>query len=271
MDPQALLDDVGDRHARRQRAVRILEHDLHVAADRPHLLELAGPAAACPGRRSGPPTRSAAGSRAPASSCRSRIRRPRRASRRLRTAMLTPSTALMWPTTLRSTPRLIGNHTFRFIGLHDDSARPDCSGAALRFGSAASSALGVGMLRRREDAARPVPARRSCPCFITQTRSAILRTMPRSWVMNSIAMPRRVWMSFSSARICACTVTSSAVVGSSAISRSGSVGERHGDHDALALTAGQLMRMSCPAAFRGRECRPASSSSSHARARCRAA
>ena len=61
------------------------------------------------------------------------------------------------------------------------------------------------------------------PCFITQTRSAILRTMPRSWVMNSIAMPRRAWISFSSFRICACTVTSSAVVGSSAISRSGSL------------------------------------------------
>ena len=40
--------------------------------------------------------------------------------------------------------------------------------------------------------------------------------------MNSIAMPRRVCSSFNSSRICACTVTSSAVVGSSAISRSGS-------------------------------------------------
>ena len=39
MDRQALLDDLGDRHARRQRAVGILEHDLHVAAVRPHLLE----------------------------------------------------------------------------------------------------------------------------------------------------------------------------------------------------------------------------------------
>jgi hypothetical protein len=38
-------------------------------------------------------------------------------------------------------------------------------------------------------------------------------------------------------------VTSSAVVGSSAISRSGLVGERHGDHHALALAAGELMRV----------------------------
>ena len=41
--------------------------------------------------------------------------------------------------------------------------------------------------------------------------------------MNSIAMPRRAWISFKSARIWAWTVTSSAVVGSSAIKRSGSL------------------------------------------------
>ncbi len=40
--------------------------------------------------------------------------------------------------------------------------------------------------------------------------------------MNSIDMPSRFWVSFSSFRICACTVTSSAVVGSSTIKRSGS-------------------------------------------------
>ena len=39
MHPQAFLDDVGDRHARRERAVGVLEHDLHVAAERPHLPE----------------------------------------------------------------------------------------------------------------------------------------------------------------------------------------------------------------------------------------
>ncbi len=44
-------------------------------------------------------------------------------------------------------------------------------------------------------------------------------------------------------RICACTVTSSAVVGSSAIEDIGPVGERHGDHDALTLAARQLVRV----------------------------
>ena len=41
--------------------------------------------------------------------------------------------------------------------------------------------------------------------------------------MMMIAMPSRDWRSSSSARICACTVTSSAVVGSSAISNLGSL------------------------------------------------
>src|SRR6478609_759012 len=40
MHPQAFFNDVRDRHARRQRAVWILEYDLHVVAEGPHLLEL---------------------------------------------------------------------------------------------------------------------------------------------------------------------------------------------------------------------------------------
>src|SRR4029077_3282678 len=36
---EAFTDDVGDRHARAERAERILEHDLQVAAERAHLLE----------------------------------------------------------------------------------------------------------------------------------------------------------------------------------------------------------------------------------------
>jgi hypothetical protein len=45
----------------------------------------------------------------------------------------------------------------------------------------------------------------------------------------------------SSVRICAWIVTSSAVVGSSAISMSGSLAKRHGDHHALALAAGHFV------------------------------
>ena len=39
MHPQPLVDDVGNRHARAERAVGVLEHDLHVVAERPHLAE----------------------------------------------------------------------------------------------------------------------------------------------------------------------------------------------------------------------------------------
>ncbi|CAM5262016.1 hypothetical protein SHIRM173S_10446 [Streptomyces hirsutus] len=45
---------------------------------------------------------------------------------------------------------------------------------------------------------------------------------PRSWVMKMMAEPNSCWSSLSRSRICAWTVTSRAVVGSSAISRSGS-------------------------------------------------
>ena len=45
---------------------------------------------------------------------------------------------------------------------------------------------------------------------------------PRSWVIQMIAMPSFWRRSRTSSRICACTVTSSAVVGSSAISTLGS-------------------------------------------------
>src|SRR5260221_11016931 len=40
MHLQALFDDVRYRHARRQRTVGVLKHDLHIAAERPHLFEL---------------------------------------------------------------------------------------------------------------------------------------------------------------------------------------------------------------------------------------
>mmetsp|Transcript_21848 Transcript_21848/g.30883 ORF Transcript_21848/g.30883 Transcript_21848/m.30883 type:complete len:84 (+) Transcript_21848:99-350(+) len=59
------------------------------------------------------------------------------------------------------------------------------------------------------------------PLCITTTCSAILATTPRSWVTRIIAMPVSCWRSFINPRTCACVVTSSAVVGSSAISRSG--------------------------------------------------
>ena len=57
---------------------------------------------------------------------------------------------------------------------------------------------------------------------MTTTRSAISATTPRLCVMNRTAMPISRRSLSSSARICAWIVTSSAVVGSSAISSTGS-------------------------------------------------
>src|SRR5436190_24069662 len=58
----------------------------------------------------------------------------------LRTARLTPSTALICPTVLRSSPRLIGNQTFRSLA-DITTGEPGRGGAGSGFGSAASSAL----------------------------------------------------------------------------------------------------------------------------------
>ena len=53
--------------------------------------------------------------------------------------------------------------------------------------------------------------------------------------------------------ICACTVTSSAVVGSSAMSSFGVERQRHGDHRALAHAAGELVRVVVHATVRLRD------------------
>ena len=67
-----------------------------------------------------------------------------------------------------------------------------------------------------------VPISTTRPDCMTTTRWAISATTPKSWVMNSTPVPRRSCSSRISRRICAWVVTSSAVVGSSAISSAGS-------------------------------------------------
>ena len=66
-----------------------------------------------------------------------------------------------------------------------------------------------------------VPLSITLPWYMTTTSEAILATTPRSWVMMSSAMPSSDWRSLISFRIWAWIVTSSAVVGSSAISSAG--------------------------------------------------
>mmetsp|Transcript_4263 Transcript_4263/g.7702 ORF Transcript_4263/g.7702 Transcript_4263/m.7702 type:complete len:98 (-) Transcript_4263:46-339(-) len=62
----------------------------------------------------------------------------------------------------------------------------------------------------------------TCAAYITTTRSATSATTPRSWVMKMIAMPSFFCRSAISSSIWAWIVTSSAVVGSSAIRMRGS-------------------------------------------------
>src|SRR5574337_248688 len=59
------------------------------------------------------------------------------------------------------------------------------------------------------------------PAYITTTRCATSATTPIAWVISITAMPSRFFSSASSSRIWAWIVTSSAVVGSSAISSLG--------------------------------------------------
>ena len=56
---------------------------------------------------------------------------------------------------------------------------------------------------------------------MTSTRSQSPAMTPRSWVITTTEVLPACFSSAISSRICACTVTSSAVVGSSAISSSG--------------------------------------------------
>ena len=59
------------------------------------------------------------------------------------------------------------------------------------------------------------------PAYITATRSALAATMPKSCVTRMTATPADACTSLSSSRYCAWMVTSSDVVGSSAISSRG--------------------------------------------------
>ncbi len=60
------------------------------------------------------------------------------------------------------------------------------------------------------------------PAYITATRSAVSAITPMSWVISITAVPRSRHSRFSTAITWAWTETSSAVVGSSAITSSGS-------------------------------------------------
>ena len=75
--------------------------------------------------------------------------------------------------------------------------------------------------------------------------------------MSTIAVPKSRLSSRRSSRIWAWMVTSSAVVGSSAMSSTGSLRHAHGEHDALAHAARELVRVAVDGALRRVDAHPA--------------
>ena len=142
------------------------------------------------------------------------------------------------------------------LGRHDDRGvgRAARGGPALGLGGQQVS--GVGVLRALEDLARRGPASTISPSVITHTRSAILRTMPRSWVISSIAMPSsrlQIAQQRQDLRLDGDVERGRRLVGDQQV---GLVGERHGDHHALALAAGELVRIGAEALARRPAGRP---------------
>ena len=80
---------------------------------------------------------------------------------------------------------------------------------------------GVGMARRAQQVARSDPPRPAGPAYMTPSRSQRLACTARSCVTNSSDEPISCWISRIIASTPFCTTTSSAVVGSSAMMKSG--------------------------------------------------
>ena len=110
------------------------------------------------------------------------------------------------------------------------------------FGNAAASARVYGCAGD-SNTCLAGPSSTMSPAYMIASRSLTSSRTDRSCVMNSIARPSSLWSFFSSWSTCACTITSSAVVGSSAIDQLGRARERHRDHHALTLTARELVRV----------------------------
>jgi hypothetical protein len=93
-----------------------------------------------------------------------------------------------------------------------------------RFGpGSASSSARVQGWRGRESTSSVGPSSTTRPRSMTSVRQVAWRTTARLWLMSSSARPRRSRASSTRFSTCACTETSSAEVGSSAMRMSGRV------------------------------------------------
>ena len=107
----------------------------------------------------------------------------------------------------------------RYIGRRARNGRQFCA-FFVQGGNRPLERLAVGMFRLNKSCAVGASSR-ICPAYITMTRSQKLETIPMSCVIRMTAVPRSCCILRIKSRICAWTVTSSAVVGSSAIRISG--------------------------------------------------
>ena len=158
-----------------------------------------------------------------------------------RTATLTPSTALIWPTTLRITPRLIGNQTLR-SWVSTTTGASAAYRRRVRFRLGSQQRAGIGMFRRREHALH-----RSLLDDLSLLHHAYRfgELAHDAEVMGDEqhrhAEPRCISLSsVEDLRLHGDVECGRRLVGDQQV---GLVGERHGDHHALALAAGKLMRI----------------------------
>ena len=121
---------------------------------------------------------------------------------------------------------------------------------------AASRPCGVAVPRPGEHLARPGPPRRRARRTSPAPARTTVATTARSWVMNSSAASRASTPRTMRSSTRACTVTSSAVVGSSQISSAGSLASAMASDHPLALAAGELVRVGAGRVAPGRAGRP---------------
>jgi hypothetical protein len=167
----------------------ILKDDLHAPAQRPHLAEGIAVNFFWPSRRYGPSTMSLRDSARPSvvlpepdspttpSVCPALTQLDDRCHR-------PPSHG---PRRGAEEARLDREPDLDVIARDDRLGVHRLGGGALRLGG--EQVAGIGVLRVGKYLAGTGPVSTILPLVITQTRSAMRRTMPRSWVMNSIDMP----------------------------------------------------------------------------------
>ena len=193
---------------------------------------------------------SAAAPCVPRWSCRIRFRPPAPASRHGGAGTLTPSTARTEPVRRcmhaaahRKVPLQAGDFQER-LGTRvsgDRSPRPASTGR----GQGRQQAHGcTGARARRRAAPHGCGLDDGAGVHHRHPVGQTFATTLRSWLIQITRHVTR-WprSSVTRSRICACTVTSSAVVGSSAMRRCGVARKRHRDHHPLAHSAGKLVRI----------------------------